>query len=174
MVIQFQFTLADYRNAHRTHYKKGASLLTRLMMKMLLVIGVVFLLTGVLLFASGQRAPNVVLMPFLLGALWIWVGLGMTYQLAAKKQFNKNPSLREPRRVEFTDAGMTTDAGVASSQQSWKAYLRFVESKDNFLLYSSPACFNIVPKRVLQPEQVTELRQLFQAHIGKETAVAVA
>jgi len=52
--------------------------------------------------------------------------------------------------------------------------MRYVECDDTFLLYSSPACFMIIPKRVLQPEQVAELRQLLQTHIGKNAAVAVA
>jgi YcxB-like protein len=174
MILHFQFTLDDYRNAFRAHYQKGASALTRWTMKLILVIGVIFFLFGILLLLTGQRAPNVVLYPLLLGAFWTWIGLGKTYQLAAKKQFTKNPVLREPRSIELNDEGVTTDAGIASSQVSWKAYLRYVESKDTFLLYTNPACFIIVPKRVLQPEQVNELRQLFQAHIGKEAAVAVA
>lgn len=174
MILHFQFTLDDYRNAFRAHYKKGASALTRWMMKLLLVVGVIFFLLGILLLWDGQRAPNVVFFPFLIGVVWIWFGLGQTYMLSAKKQFVKAPALREPRTIELNDEGVTTDAGIASSQVSWKAYLRFVESKDNFLLYSSPACFNIVPKRVLQPEQVNELRQLLQAHVGKDVAVAVA
>jgi hypothetical protein len=64
--------------------------------------------------------------------------------------------------------------GMSSSQQSWKSYLRSVESKECFLLYTSPGCFNIVPKRVLQPAQVDELRELLRTHIGKEAAVAVS
>lgn len=174
MTLHFQFTLDDYRNAFRAHYQKGASKLTRWTMKLLLVVGVIFFLFGILLFLSGQRAPNVVLFPFLIGAFWIWIGSGRAYIFSAKKQFAKAPALREPRTIELNDEGMTTDAGVASSKTSWKAYVRFVESKDSFLLYTSPACFNIIPKRVLQPEQVTELRQLLQAHVGKDVAVAVA
>lgn len=98
----------------------------------------------------------------------------MTYQLSARNQFAKSPALREPRRIEFNDEGVKTDSEIASSQVSWKAILRYVESKDAFLLYTSPACFAIVPKRVLQAEQVDELRRLFQTHIGKDVAVAVS
>jgi YcxB-like protein len=174
MTIDFQFTPDDYRDAFKTHYRKGASVFTRWTLRLLVVVGVIFLLMGILLFATGQRAINIWLVPSLIGAFWIWVGMGGSYQRSAKKQFAKNPTLREPRRIEFTNDGVKTDAGIASSQMSWKAYLRFVESKDAFLLYSSPACFNIVPKRVLQPAQVDELRALLQRKIGKEAAVAAS
>ena len=174
MILNFQFTLDDYRNAFRAHYRKGASAFTRWMLKLVLVVGVLLILVGVLFLITGQRALNVVLTPFLLGAFWTWLGMGMTYRRSARAQFTKNPVLREPRRVEFSDDGVTTDAGIASSQVSWKAFLRYVESKETFILYTSPACFVIVPKRVLQPDQVNELRRLFQTHIGKDVAVAVS
>jgi hypothetical protein len=174
MILNFQFTLGDYRNAFRAHYRKGASAFTRWMLIVVLGIGVLFLLLSVLFVITGQRALNVVLPPFLLGAFWTWIGMGKTYQLSARNQFAKNPVLREPRRVEFNDDGVKTDAGIASSQVSWKAFLRYVETADTFLIYTSPACFVIVPKRVLQSEQVNELRQLFQTQIGKDVAVAVS
>jgi hypothetical protein len=173
MIVDFQFTLDDYRNAVRTHYRKGASAYTRWMLKLTLIIGVLLLLAGVLLVITGQRALGVVLPPVLVGALWTWLGMGKTYLLSARSQFVKNPALRQPRRVEFNDDGVNTDAGIASSQVTWKAFLRYVESIETFLVYTSPACFVIVPKRVLQPEQVNELRRLFQTHIGKDVAVAV-
>jgi hypothetical protein len=100
--------------------------------------------------------------------------MGKIYLLSARSQFAKNPVLREPRRVEFSDAGVKTDSGIASSQVSWKAFLRYVESIDTFLLYTSPACFVIVPKRVLQTEQVSELRRLLQTHVGRDVPVAVS
>ncbi|HEX3103218.1 MAG TPA: YcxB family protein [Terriglobales bacterium] len=174
MIVNFQFTLDDYRNAFRTHYRKGASAFTRWMLRLVLVVGVLFLLLSVLFVITGQRALNVVLPPFLFGAFWAWVGMGKTYLLSARSQFAKSPALREPRRVEISDDGVKTDSGIASSQVSWKGILRYVESSDTFLLYTSPACFAIVPKRVLQPEQVTELRELLPNHIARDVAVAVS
>jgi hypothetical protein len=174
MIVNFQFTLDDYRNAFRAHFQKGASVFTRCALRLGLVIGALFLLAGILLVITGQRALNVVLVPILIGAFWIWLGTGKIFMLSARSRFAKNPTLREPSRVEFNDDGGKSDAGFACSQAEWKAYLRYVESKDTFLIYTSPACFVIVPKRVLQPEQVDELRQLFQTHIGKDVALAAS
>jgi hypothetical protein len=174
MVVNFQFTLDDYRNAFRAHYRKGASAYRRWMLRLVLVIGVLLLLAGVLMVITRQSPLSAALTPFLLGAAWTWIGMGKIYLLSARSQFAKSPALREPRRIEFNGEGVKTDAGIASSQASWKAFLRYVESTDTFLLYTSPACFAIVPKRVLQPAQVNELRRLFQTHIGKDVAVAVS
>lgn len=174
MTIDFQFTLDDYRNAFRAHYRKGASVLMRWTLRLCLVVGIFFLLVGILFVVTGQRAPNLAIPPFLFGAFWIWMGMGGTYQFSAKRQFDKNPALRQPRRIDFADDCVKTDAGITSSQASWQAYLRSVETKDCFLLDTSPACFSIVPKRVLQPTEVDELRLLLKMNIGKEEAVAVS
>ena len=172
MTIDFQFTPDDYRNAFRAHFKKGASLALRLMLHLCLIAGILMLLIGILFVITGQRAPNVALPPFVFGSLFTWYGIGGPYQFLARKEFAKSPSNRQPRRIEVSEAGVKTDAGVASSNMSWEAYLRFVESKDCFLLYTSPGCFAIVPKRALQPEQVNELRQILQSNVGKQAAAA--
>src|SRR5437764_15121682 len=101
MIVNFQFTLDDYRNAFRAHYRKGASAFTRWMLIVVLVVGVLLLLLSVLFIITGQRALNVVLPPLFLGAFWTWIGMGKTYQLSARSQFAKSPALREPRRIEF-------------------------------------------------------------------------
>lgn len=172
MTIDFQYTLDDYRIGLRAHYRKGASAFNRWLMKLLVPLAVLSILLGVVLVTTGEGGLSVA--PFVIGALWIWIRMGGSYQLSAKKQFAKNPVLREPRRMDFSDDGVKTDAGIASSKVSWKAYLRYAESKDCFLLYHSPVMFVIVPMRVLQPEQVVELRRLLQTHVAKDVAMAAS
>ena len=53
-----------------------------------------------------------------------------------------------------------------SSDVAWKNYIRGLEGKDQFLLYTSPACFNIIPKRVLTQEGVLELQGLLKKNIS--------
>ncbi len=174
MTITFQFTLDDYRKAFRAHFNVGAPLFTRWMMKGFVIGGSLLLLLGAMLLMFGKSPLNVTLTPVFLGAVWLWYGLGGAYMRSAKAQFTKNPALREERRVEASDQGIKTDAGVASSQLTWKAYMRFVETTDFFLLYTSPACFVIMPKRAFQPVQVGEFRNLLKSHIGKDSPALVS
>jgi YcxB-like protein len=55
-----------------------------------------------------------------------------------------------------------------SADVEWKNFIRFLECKSEFLLYSSPACFNILPKRALSPDQLSELRGLFAQNISSK------
>ena len=48
----------------------------------------------------------------------------------------------------------------------WTNFIRYLESKTLFLLYTSPACFNIVPKRALTPSETESFRGLLQEKMG--------
>ena len=48
----------------------------------------------------------------------------------------------------------------------WTNFIRFLESNTLFLLYTSPACFNIVPKRAFTPGETESFRGLLQEKLG--------
>ena len=52
-----------------------------------------------------------------------------------------------------------------SANMNWSNLVRYIEAKNQFLLYTSPACFNIIPKRALTPEQLSDFRSLLQERI---------
>ena len=52
-----------------------------------------------------------------------------------------------------------------SSDILWKNYIRWTEGDKQILLYSSPACFSMLPKRALNPAQLTELREILKQKI---------
>ena len=52
----------------------------------------------------------------------------------------------------------------------WTNFVRFLESNSLFLLYTSPACFNIVPKRAFAPGETELFRGLLQEKLGATMA----
>ena len=52
-----------------------------------------------------------------------------------------------------------------SADIEWKNFIRLQETKNQFMLYSSPACFNIVPKRALTLDQMGAFRQLVMENL---------
>jgi len=52
-----------------------------------------------------------------------------------------------------------------SSDVEWKNYIRSAEGKNQILFYTSPACFNLLPKPVLAAEQLTEIQSLVQQNL---------
>lgn len=81
------------------------------------------------------------------------------------RQFFKQPGAHGPRTLLLDELGAHWRWNGGSSDIEWKNYIRSVEGKSQFLFYTSPACFNILPKRALEAEQLVELRTLLKQHI---------
>jgi len=102
---------------------------------------------------------------FALAAGWgifMWV----TPWLTARTQYLQQPAARGPRTMELSSTGVHWRWDGGQADVEWKNFIRILESKNLFLLYTSPACFNIVPKRALTPEETTEFRDLFERHLS--------
>jgi len=67
---------------------------------------------------------------------------------AARMLFSKRPSIQESQTltVDATGAHWSWDSG--SYVLAWKNFIRWHEGKNGFVLYTSPATLNIVPKRL--------------------------
>ncbi len=128
---------------------------------MRLVVTVVLVLAGagLLVVATNPRALSNFIPLFALAVLWV-VLLWAIPWWAARRQFTRQPAVQGPRTMVLDARGAhwRWDGGAADIE--WKNFVRCTEGKSQFLLYTSPACFNIVPKRSLTPEQMSELREL--------------
>ena len=66
--------------------------------------------------------------------------------------------------VDTVGIHLRWDGGA--SDVEWRMFIRWLECKNQFLLYTSPACFNILPKRAFVPQQLSEFRALLQDNIS--------
>jgi hypothetical protein len=119
------------------------------------VIGLVFLALGygfVVYMALGGAV--------ILFLIWqvVWPLFVLPYQ------YQKAKLLQGEFSVVADDEGMVVVSEEMQSRTLWKAFTKFVESRQSFLLYLSPNLFVITPKRCLTPEQQEELRG-FLSHI---------
>jgi len=96
------------------------------------------------------------------GLILLWV----QPRWAARNQFSKQPRVQSCRTLVADTAGIHLRWSGGSSDLEWKNFIRWFECKSNFLLYSSPASFDIVPKRAFSPEQLSEFRGLLAQNIS--------
>ena len=67
----------------------------------------------------------------------------------------------------FVDAvGVHLRWNGGSTDIQWKNFIRHLECENQFLLYSSPVSFSILPKRALTPEQLAEVRALLAQNLS--------
>jgi hypothetical protein len=103
---------------------------------------------------------------FLLLLFWI-LYLQISVRWFAKTQFTKQPAVQGPRTMTLDDRGVHWRWDGGSTDIDWRNLIRYVESEGEILLYSSPFCFNIIPKRALSPEELRSLRVVLEQKIGK-------
>ena len=166
MQIDYELTQQDFIDSFATHRDRNAftKWLTRIFI--CLVFGLATLL-GVGLLVQHNAETAKALIPFFL-LVFFWIGMPRFIRWrSARNQFLKQPGAQGPRSVSLDAAGAHWRWNGGSSDMTWQNYVRALEGRDHFLLYTSPACFNIVPKRALTPENLFELRGLLKQNISK-------
>ncbi|MGZ7103536.1 MAG: YcxB family protein [Candidatus Angelobacter sp.] len=88
---------------------------------------------------------------------------------ARKKLYRQTASLHGKRTTTLDETGLSFTGPAFSSRVEWAFFPRFVEDQKTFLLYQSNQVFNIIPKQQLSQEQISELREAFNWHIGMKS-----
>jgi hypothetical protein len=168
MEIQYQLTEQDFRESMYAHRRSRA--FTRwfyrgLIAIILVAFGFILLaLFGAAIEHNAKLALNLLPLMVLLVA-WaalIWI---VPYWMA-RSQFRKQPAARSVRSVTIDDLGLRSHWDSGNAETAWKNYIRLFESKNEILLYSSPALFNILPKRAFTSEQLEQFRTLAKEKIA--------
>jgi hypothetical protein len=165
MQVAYQLTPADFRAGFKAHQNRSAWSRWgfRLLIAFLAVVCLVSFAVSVLAQEPNTRRNA--------AAIFVVMIFGIVLQFvaprfAAKRQFQGNPAAQLPTTLTTSDEGLHFASSHSSGNASWKMYVRFEETKDNFVLFSSPVVFHPIPKRAFTPEQLTEFRTLLQRHIG--------
>jgi hypothetical protein len=104
-------------------------------------------------------------LPFLvLVVAWIVI-LWVLPRLAVRKQFLGQPAAQGLRTVTLDERGIRWSWNGGSTDVEWKNFVRSVEGEKQILLYTSPVCFNVLPKRVLTAEALGGVRELLEQNI---------
>jgi len=120
-------------------------------------------LFGFLVNPSAQMAKD--LLP-LLGLVIAWIAIiWILPRWSMRRQFLKQPGAHGPRTLLLDSTGAHWRWDGGSSDVEWRNYILSVEGKNQFLFYTSPACFNILPKRALAAAQLSEIRELLKQNI---------
>jgi hypothetical protein len=129
---------------------------------------IIVLMAAVVLLESVMRpsaetarnlAPLLILIVMWIAVLWLLPWWTM------RRQFLQQPGAHGPRTLRLDSTGGHWQWSGGSSDVDWKNYIRSAEGKNQILFYTSPACFNIIPKSALAEEQLAELRELLKQYI---------
>lgn len=113
---------------------------------------------------SPFGVPGRIITAALLAALGWFLSLNRVRASARLALANRS---EEERRTTWRFFAEGVEGSTAGSyfQIRWSAFHRFVENPQTFVLYSSELAIHIIPKRVLDPDLVALLRDLFRSRI---------
>lgn len=156
-------TLADFARFHYFHHLRR--IWPVLVVVLILCVAIIVLITVV-------PNPNLVAntRPLLiLFAIWVCLLVVNPY-LGARRQFAKQPYLREPLTQIFTVETISSSSASTSSQVKWNIVQNVRETSRLFLLYYATNQALIVPKRFFStPEQMDLWRRIVETGIGPRT-----
>lgn len=165
MEVTYELTQRDFYDsfiAHRNRstFSKWSFRIAALIAAVFIGIGLLGLVIHPSVRAVKDSGPLVIVALFWIGLLWTlpWWN--------AKNQLSKQPGAKGSRTMLLDNAGIRWQWNGGSAQIEWGNFIRWVECDTEFLIYSSPACFNIVPKRALPPEQLAEFRALLAQNLS--------
>jgi hypothetical protein len=95
---------------------------------------------------------------------FVWVFIFRLIRGQTKRTWNQNPSLHRVRKMTVTDEGLVQVDSTAEQRTAWTHYLRFEETPNLFLLFSTHYLALIIPKRICTDS--TQLNQ-FRSHLAR-------
>ena len=162
MQFTYSLTQRDFSEAMIAirNRKAWAKWIFRILPALLVVLIAVSIRTDSRSQLLSSLVPILVLFLFWTFLLW-----GSPW-LLARQQFLKQPSAQGEHTVSFDRDVVGWHWNGGSSAVEWKNYIRWMETKNQILVCSSPVQCGIIPKRALNAEQLLELRTLLRQKLG--------
>jgi hypothetical protein len=167
MPLHLEFTLSfpDYIAAQKLHARR--SWWPRLNWFMLhigfAVWGGLLIVLGFLIMAMGTPLGFVLLC--IAGGVFL-MGYPFYTRYRLKWCYTQTRNGSEISRVDFEEGSIRYEGPNAKTEYAWSAIRSFAEDASTFALYLAPAKFIIISKRLCTPEQINELRALFQQKVA--------
>jgi hypothetical protein len=104
---------------------------------------------------------------------WPWViftiGIGLSVYTVPRYLAGRRYKRMDGSEVvwSFEDTGTTTASSKGKAELRWNVYSRYKETSGLFVLFFESGNCAFIPKRVLSPDRIVELRQVLQGHIRK-------
>ncbi len=159
MELKYRFTNEDALNAFRVRSKQPwTTFLFMLLLALMFLVGV-FLVDHDLAMIG-----------------WIWLALSAALGVAVyevprfqiRRAIRRNPSLQGEIVLLLSDEGTQFTHATGTSQLQWRAYTKYKETPQLFVLYMSSSQSTAIPKRVLSSQQIEELRRLLKERIASK------
>ena len=162
--ITYELTEKDFFDSMIAHRNRTAS--SRWSFRIMLLVALLAAGFGVFLIIKEPDSQLTINAIVLIAVAVFWGGCKWARpRWAARKQYRQQPSAQGPRTLVLDSTGMHWRWDGGTSDVAWENVIRYLEWRSEFLLYTSPVMFIMVPKRALSSDQVADFRSLLAQHV---------
>jgi YcxB-like protein len=161
MTFQTEFELLqdDLKEIVKNHlYRRSAR---RILIILRIIVATVLGICAIFTAVAGETTWAI----FFGFVCLVVVGVLILAPRLAVRSLQNTPFYQGKVHVQVDDYGTRFVYETGDSNTQWSGYIRFLETKNLFMLYVSEVMFRPIPKRALSPGQVSELREMLQKKI---------
>ena len=103
----------------------------------------------VYLVVEPKRDIGFVVIGFLVGVYLLYCGLALPRYF--RRAYQKDHRFKEDFTAEISEQGTHVVTGFSDAQMKWNSFVRFLESKDIFMVFIAQSNFIVFPKRAFAP-----------------------
>jgi hypothetical protein len=157
---EFELSPEDFKEIVKNHlYRRSAR---RALNLLRIIFGAVLGVCAVLTAVAGETTWAI----FFGFVCLVIVGALILAPRFAVRSLQNTPFYQGKVRVQADDSGTRFVYATGDSNTQWSGYIRFLETRNLFLLYVSKVMFRPIPKRALSTGQVSELREMLEKKIA--------
>ena len=83
------------------------------------------------------------------------------------RQAENLKKIAEPATAVFSDTGLKTQTASSSSEKNWERFSNIFETQEDFIFFLIENVFFTIPKRFVQKEKQSVLKNLFRTKLGE-------
>jgi hypothetical protein len=159
--IVYRVNESDYMAAHEL-YVANEKWVRRWSRRAMPWEGASFLILGIalLIFTPDRTGPALI---SLAGIYFLYCGFALRRYF--RKRYRTDQRFKHDLTLQISENGLHFVTPSSETQAKWDAVVRYLESKDIFMLFSAPMIFSIIPKRAFSPGEADTFRDLLDKNL---------
>jgi YcxB-like protein len=111
---------------------------------------------------------------------WFWLAISASLGIVVyavppiqiRRELRRRPDLQGEIILRLSPEGIEITFATGKSQLQWRAYSKYKETAHLFVLTASSSGSRFIPKRVMSPQQLEEMRALLRAQIPSKVTTS--